>query len=188
MIIALLLIAFVLLYQPVARVIVRRRLLGQLCREIHRAGGKIQRLRRFPSLSGNCQKRPELLVRLEGVQYVVKLWSPWHRNADLFVGSDGRVCEVRALEAPLAPHGARRSRAVRGLRYRVPKSEVRARLPRTVRQENLLLIAPSYRRILRREGGKWREVSEGDTLFGKTLITPDSFLNLIYKNKGGQGT
>ena len=178
-ILAILFILFMCLYPCVARAVARRRILTHLCADIRRAGGKIRRLCRFPAFARNTAKKSELLVRAGDVQYDVKLWTAWHRDAELWVDEDGRVVETRKTAAPLNPRGARRPRTVRGGRHTVPKDRLRIRTPRSVRQVSILLIEPSYRRILRREGRAVAEVHDGDTLFGRILYTPSTFLALI---------
>jgi len=179
MLVAILFIAFVVLYPCVARAITRRHIFTRLCADIRRAGGKIRRQRRFPSFARNTAKGPELLVRVEGTQYALKLWTPWHRDAELWVDAQGQVFEARKASAPMNPRGARRPRTVRGFRHAMPQIRARARTPRSLRQVNILLVEPSYRRILRREGRVVSEVQAGDTLFGSILCTPAVFLALM---------
>ena len=178
--IAILFILFICLYPYGARAISRRRMLRQLCKQIRRAGGKVRFLSRFPSLTRNCTKTPELLVRAGNMQYVVKLWTPWYRDADLCIDADGCAYETRTVGAPLTPRAKRRPRPLRGLRYTVPPTKTRFRVPHTMQQTSVLLVAPSYRRILRSEGGKWRELHVGDVMLGKILSTPSEFLSAVY--------
>ena len=176
-IIAILLILVVCLYPYVARVIARRRMLTRLCRDIRRVGGKVRRLCRFPALSRNRAKSHELLVRAGEMQYAVKLWSPLHRNAELRISRDGRAQEIRVVGAPLQPRANRRMHTVRGFSFSVPPMKARLRTPPTVRQMPILLISPSYRRMLIQEEGGWREIGIGERLFGATLATPADFLS-----------
>lgn len=185
-VIAILFILFMCLYPYGARAISRRRMLRQLCTQIRRAGGKVRFLCRFPSLTRNCTKSPELLVRAGNVQYVVKLWTPWYRDANLCIDADGCAYETRTVGAPLTPRAKRRPRPLRGLRYTVPSTKMRFRVPHAMQQMSVLLIAPSYRRILRREGGKWCELNMGDTLFEKILSTPADFLSLVCRAKADE--
>lgn len=178
-IIAILFIICMCTYPYVASAIARRRMLTRLCADIRRAGGKIRRQRRFPALTRNGAKTPELLVRTERAEYTIKLWSPKYRDADFFVEADGCVWEARAVGAPLTPREPRRPRTVRGLRSTVPPTKLRVRTKQSLRQENILLVYPAYRRILQRDGGKWCEVSSGDMLLGKRLCTPADLLSLV---------
>ena len=186
-IIAILLILVVCLYPYVARVIARRRMLTRLCRDIRRVGGKVRRLCRFPALSRNCAKVFELLIRVGQTQYAVKLWSPKHKDAELRVDKNGRIFEVRTVGAPLTPHGRHHNRTVRGRSYSVPLTKARFRTPRSVRQVSILLVAPSYRRILRHDGAGWYELGVGDVLFDKLLFTPSEFLALV-RREGTAGS
>ena len=175
MIFAILFIAFMGLYPAVVRALARRRSLTRLCREIRRAGGKIRRLRRFPALARNCAKSSEFLVRCGDQQYDIKVWSPWHRDAELWIGADGRIFETQRVGAPLSPRQKQSPRTIRGRRYAVPSVTMRTRVP----TQRILLITPSYRRILRREGRGVREIATGELIFDKILCTPASFLSML---------
>ena len=179
LIVAILFTIFFALYPCIARAIARRRILTRLCADIRRAGGKIRRQRRFPSFARNCSKTPELLVRVEGTQYALKLWTPWHRDAELRITAEGKAYETRAVCRPLTPRGPRRPYLLRSYSVAVPPTELRVRTPRSIRQVRVLLVAPSYQRILRRESGRWNELHEGDSLFDKIFFSPSYFLAMM---------
>ena len=178
-IIAILFVLFMCLFPYAARVIARRRMLTRFCRDIRRAGGKVRRLCRFPALSRNRAARPELLIRAGDTQYAVKLWSPWHREAELRVVGNDKAYESRAVGAPLTPNGARPARTLRSRPYTVQPTKLRLRTPSTIKQVRVLLVFPSYRRILRRESGGWRAITVGDAIFDKLLYTPSDLLVAI---------
>ncbi len=182
LIVAILFIIFFAIYPYAVRVLARRRMLAHLCKALRRAGGKIRFLRRFPAFSGNRAKTFELLVRFEGVQYAVKLWSPKHQDTELRITADGKAYEMRTVGQPLTPRGHRRVRTLRGRPRAVPPTKTCFRTPSSLRRVNVLLIAPPYRRILRREKGEWRMLESGDAIFNKLLYTPSDFLATVRRN------
>lgn len=184
-IIAILFILSLALYPYVARILARRRMLSRLCADIRRAGGKVRRLCHFPSFSRNRAKKHELLIRAGETQYAVKLWSPVHRDAELRILRDGRVQETRVVAVPLQPHADRRTRTVRGHSYTVPPLKMCFRTPPAFRRVNVLLVYPSYRRILQRGERGWREFGAGESLLGGILVTPADFLALVKQSLGG---
>ncbi len=182
LIVAIVFILFFVLYPYASRVLVRRRMLHALARTVRQHGGKLRLLRKFPWLSGNFSRKPDVWIRCGGMQYVVKLWTPKHHRADLRIRRDGKVREACRVQTPLAPHRENRTHAVLGMWRSLPKPIANrgSRVTQSARRLNVLLISPPYARMLQQEEERWRELGGGDRLGAWFVHTPASFASVLY--------
>ena len=178
-IVAVLLIALVVLLPRFLASLDRHRAIKGLRVKLRHLGGRMRTLRRFPSFSSNRASKYDLLVEKDGVLYAVKLWSCARRNTDLRIFADGRVCEERSEQAPLTPYGSVKQRTRRYPRAYVRKTERNFRLPPKRELVCVLLVYPSYRRIIIEKNGEALELKSGDMLFDKILLSPTAFLRML---------
>ena len=181
LIIAILFVLFFALYPYVARILVRRRTFRALSQSVRHTGGNIRILKKFPSLSGNFSKKPDVWIRCGRAQYLVKVWTPKHPRADLRIRLDGKVRESFRVRAPLSPRKEIRTHAVLGLwrKLSIPTDNGGSRV--TQRRVGVLLVDRPYSRMLRQEQTCWRELGGGDCLGERIFLhTPASFVSLLY--------
>ncbi len=179
LVVAILFILFFIGYPYAIGVLARRRMLKSLARDVRRAGGKIRFLKRFPSLSGNFSKKPDVWIRCGGAQYVVKLWIPKHHRAELYIRRDGKAREVCRMKAPLSPHRESRMHTAGSLWRSMPTVKSRSRVTQSSRRFFVLLLAQPYHRLLLQREGRWHELHVGDRVLDKVLHTPTSFVSLL---------
>ena len=172
-------IAAVLLYPYIAVAFFRYRSISDMRIKIRRAGGRIRTLRRFVSISANRSSKYDLLVEKNNVFYAVKFWSASHKNVDLRIYSDGRVGEERTLQEPMTPHGESKKRLVKYSARYVKKTEYNFKNPNEKKIVNVILVYPSYRKIILEKDGQEQILNSGDLFFDKIILTPFSFVKML---------
>ena len=174
-IVSLLLIVSAVVYPYAEGITLKARMLKRLRVEAREAGFKYRRFYKNIFLVRNRGSHYDLIIYDDTRLFAVKLWSSYFQGSTLAVTEKGRVIERRRTR-PVFKLRARSSdfvllspRAVRptriGRRYTVGR-EV----------ERVLLIYPSYERIIAKKGAGEVELNSGDSLFSKTVYSPSAFL------------
>ena len=169
------LIGLVLLYPYVSVILSRKKAIKHLRGVVRRAGGRMRRLHRFVSLTRNLSPRYDLLIAKGDMLYAVKLWSAKRRGVDLLISSDGTVAEQREDRDPLTPKRKVQERVLRSAFYTVPKTRENFTVATGKRVVHILLVYPSYRKVMGYRHMQWVELQSGDRVFDKVLYSPSAF-------------
>ena len=171
----------VLLYPYIAVAIYRYIAISRMRMSLRRIGGRIRTLRALCIFSANRASKYDLLVEKDCVLYAIKLWSCAHKNADIRIYSDGRVGEERVCKAPLSPkrNSVDEEKVTKYYARAVNKTEYNIKIPKGKKIVNVMMLYPSYRKVILECNGKERCLQSGDVFFDKIIFTPFSFYKMI---------
>lgn len=172
-------ITAVLLYPYISTAFFRYRAISHLRVKLRRVGGRMRVLRRVSCMSANRSSKYDLLVEKNNILYAVKFWSAAHKNVDLRIYSDGRVGEERTLREPITPKGDTKYRTVRYSARYVKKTEYNFKNPNEKKIVNVVLVYPSYKKIILEKNGEEHILNSGDMFFDKIILTPFSFEKIL---------
>ena len=173
-----LLIAAAVIYPYAEGMTLKARMLKRLRVEARGAGFKYRRFYKNIFLVRNRGAHYDLIIYDEKRLFAVKLWSSYFQGSALAVTEKGRVIERRRTRPVfklrersadfvlLSPKGVRPTKI--GKRFTLGR-EV----------ERVLLVYPSYEKIIAKQGAGEVELKSGDTLFSKTLYSPSAFLKRL---------
>lgn len=177
-IVSVFLIAFAFAYPYAEGILLKARMLKRLRQEARDAGYKYRRFYKNIFLVRNRSSRYDLIIYDEKTLYAVKLWSSYFRGSSLVLTEMGRVIERRKtrpvfkLKERSADFVLKRPQTVSPTRiskkYTVGRDVVR-----------VLLIYPSYEKIIAKRGAGEIILGSGDQLFSKTIYSPSAFLKRL---------
>ena len=173
-----LLISAAVAYPYAEGVILKARMLKRLRIEARDAGFKYRRFYKNIFFVRNRGAHYDFIIYDEKRLFAVKLWSSYFQGSALAITEKGRVIERRKTR-PVFKLRERSADFVllRPKSVRPTKIAKRFTLGREV--ERILLVYPSYDKIIAKIGAGEVELKSGDLLFSKTLYSPSAFIKRL---------
>ena len=112
-------------------------------------------------------------------------WSCVYKNTDLRIYSDGRVGEERTHRAPLSPKPQleKKNRVARYHASLLTKTDYNFKIPKGKKIVNVLMLYPSYRKVILERNGEERILNSGDVFFDKIILTPFAFCKMLSESE-----
>ena len=163
--------------------ICRMRMLRRLERVCRENGFRFRPLKKPLWFVRNRGDKYELLIENQTRVLAVKLWSAYRRDSVLVLARDGKISERRQAPVVLdVRRNAQGTKSVRGggrvRRTILPLSQKDRRSV-----TKLLLVYPSYQKMMRQTGEGEISLHSGDVIFDKILISPSALEKLLTEEK-----
>ena len=177
-VVSVLVIASAVAYPYVEGIMLKAQMLKRLREEARNAGFKYRRFYKNIFLVRNRAAHYDLVIYDEKKLFAVKLWSSYFKGSSLVLTEKGRVIERRKtrsvfdLNKRSADFVLSRPQSVRPTK--IPKKYTVGR-----EMERILLIYPSYDKIIAKRGAGEVILKSGDELFFKTVYSPSAFIKRL---------
>ena len=173
-----LLIAAAVAYPYVEGILLKAQMLKRLRIEARDAGFKYRRFYKNIFLVRNRATRYDLIIYDEKRIFAVKLWSSYFQGSSLVLTEMGRVIERRKTR-PVFNLRTRSADFVLSRPQSVRPTKIAKRYTVNREMERILLIYPSYDKIIAKRGAGEVILKSGDELFFKTIYSPSAFVKHI---------
>lgn len=178
-ILVILLLSGALLYPYISCAVLRDKMVRRLGEEASRAGFKLRVLYRHVFFVRNLSEEYDLLIYNDEILYAVKLWASYKRSTSLVLTRGGRVVERRTVGSVLDVSGSDNSHTVESAPLSVPRTKLSKKYSRGREVRRILLVYPSYQKMLRIEGRREIPIRSGDELFDKRVYSPSAFIEVL---------
>lgn len=173
---------------PYVIMLVRRmKTLNEIKSLARKCGFKVKDANKLVFFARNKGASYDLLIADKQRVFAIKLWSALHSDSTLVVCPDNTYYIARGVEEPFKQKD-RGEYNLRNGRSRVPATRLTVKLRANREIIPILLLCPTYKRIMQRRGKDIVIYEQGDRIFGKRLYFADGFKELILKTAATAST
>ena len=158
----------------------RSKMLRHLYKTAELCGYRVRHLRKRVSLAKNADDRYDLLIENSERAYAIKLWSAKKTADTLIINKNGTYCESSVVPAGLTA-GEDNQYIITGKAKRVPVTRCNFKVKKDKPLKLIMLYYPENDSVYIDLGNKRIPLAEGQTVFGKTVLTPTTFERLLKK-------
>ncbi len=174
------LLAAILLFPYALLVFKRQKMLRHLYKTAELCGYRVRPLHKWVSLSKNRDDRYDILIEDKERAYVIKLWSAKKADSTLIINKDGTFCESSVVPGGLS---ADDEYIFTEKPQAVPVTRSNFRVKKTKILELILLYYPEHKSVYIDLGGKRVPLCEGQKIFGKKVLTPETLEQMLRRHR-----
>ena len=172
---------FVLFYPYVWGCILKAKMLKKLMEDSDKLGYKYRKFYKSIFFVHNRSQKYDFVIYNEERLYAVKLWSSYYVNTNLLVSRDGKAREFRRTRHVFS-NEENGEKWLKGISYRIKPTRLDEKYKRGREVVRVLLIYPSYKRVIYNNGTTNTRILGGEKIMDKLLFSPFSFTNDLKKN------